>query len=75
MKSKQAYRIKMDPRKLRMLLFDRGMTQKTLSEISGVSRPTVVKIFGGGTCSEESGRKICEALRVDINEYATFNRF
>ena len=71
----QAYRIKMDPRKLRMLLFDRGMTQKTLSEISGVSRPTIVKIFGGGTCNVKSGEKICEALGVDIHEYATFNRF
>lgn len=68
-------RVRLDDRKMRMLLYDLGVTQVRLSELSGVSRPTITKAISGGTCSEETGRKICEAIGVDINDYATFNRF
>lgn len=68
-------RVRLDDRKMRMLLYDRGMTQTKLSELSGVSRVVINKALNGNTCSEESGRKICDALDVDINEVATFNRF
>lgn len=68
-------RVKIDERKIRMILYDRKITQKALSEKCGISRLTIGKIMNGKTCSEETGRKICEALGVDIHEYATFNRF
>ena len=68
-------RIKFDDRKMRMLLYDKKLTQTKVSELSNVSRPVVAKAFSGKTCSEETGRKICKALDIDINEVATFNRF
>ena len=46
-------RIKFDDRKMRMLLYDKKLTQTKVSELC----------------------KICEALGIDIHEYATFNRF
>lgn len=67
--------VKFDHRKMRMCLYDHEMTQVKLSELSGVSRPAIAKAIKGKPCKEETGRKICEALGVDINEYATFNRF
>lgn len=68
-------RVKLDDRKFRMLLYDRGITQKALAERCGLSRLTVGKALSGATCSEETGRKICEALDVDIHKYAEFNKF
>ena len=68
-------RVKLDDRKFRMLLYDRGITQKALAEKCGLARLTVGKALSGSTCSEATGRKICEALDVDIHEYAIFNRF
>lgn len=68
-------RIKFDDRKMRMLLYDKKLTQTKVSELCKVSRPVVAKAFSGKTCSEETGRKICKALGIDIHEYATFNRF
>lgn len=68
-------RIKFDDRKMRMLLYDKKLTQTKVSELSKVSRPIVAKAFSGKTCSEETGRKICTALGIDIHDYATFNRF
>lgn len=68
-------RVKLDARKIRMQIYDMKLTQTKLSELSGVSRVVINKALNGNTCSEESGRKICEALGIDINEVATFNRF
>jgi len=67
--------VKLDDRKIHMLMYDLGIKQVKLSELSGVSRPAIAKAIKGKPCKEETGRKICEALRVDIHEYATFNRF
>lgn len=68
-------KIKLDARKIRMQLFDMKLTQTELSKLSGVSRVVVNRAVSGKPCKEETGRKICEALGVDIHEYATFNRF
>lgn len=67
--------VKLDDRKIHMRMYDLGIKQVKLSELSGVSRLAISKAIKGRPCKEETGRKICEALGVDINEYATFNRF
>lgn len=68
-------KIRLDDRKIRMIMYDNGMTQVELSKRSGVSRPTLSKAVSGGTCSAETGKKICTALGIDIKDVATFNRF
>ena len=42
------------------------MTQKKLSELSGVSRATINYIKSGKSCSDEVGCKIAEALKVPL---------
>ena len=60
--------IKLDRRKLRILLMDSYQTQKDLSQKSGVSRITVNGICQGKTCSDETAAKIADALGVSIEE-------
>lgn len=49
-------------------LAKRDMTQKKLSELSGVSRATINYIKGGKSCTDEVGVKIAKALGVDVTE-------
>lgn len=49
-------------------LIKQDMTQKRLSELSGISRMTINSIKGGKSCSEESGKKIAAALGVPIEK-------
>ena len=44
------------------------MTQKRLAELSGVSRTTINYIKGGKSCSDEVGRKLADALGVEITD-------
>lgn len=67
--------VKLDHRKIRMRMYDLKLTQVKLSELSGVSRLAISKAIKGRPCREETGRKICEALDVDIHKYAEFNKF
>lgn len=60
--------IKLDRRKLRILLMDSYQTQKDLSQKSGVSRITVNGICQGKTCSDKTAAKIADALGVSIEE-------
>ena len=46
----------------------RDMTQKRLSELSGVSRTTLNCIKNGKSCSDKVGHKIAQALGVDVTE-------
>lgn len=44
------------------------MTQRRLAELAGVSRATINYIKSGKSCSDEVGKKIAEALGVDVKE-------
>lgn len=46
----------------------REMTQKRLSELSGVSRATINFIKNGKSCSDEVGNKIADALNIPIDK-------
>lgn len=55
--------------KLVKLLFFRRMSQKKLSELTGISEITISKYMNGtSTPSLFNARKIARALNVDINE-------
>lgn len=44
------------------------MTQKRLSELSGVSRATINYIRGGKSCTDEVGSKLAKALKVNVKD-------
>lgn len=44
------------------------MTQRRLAELAGVSRATINYIKSGKSCSDEVGKKIAEALGVNVKE-------
>ena len=44
------------------------MTQKRISELSGVSRTTINYICAGKSCTDEVGQSIAEALGVEVTE-------
>ena len=54
--------------KIRVMLFEKGIRQKELATMAGVSNATVSAITNGRSCSSESGRKIAAALGVSIAE-------
>lgn len=58
--------MRIDRIKLVAELTRRDMTQKRLSELSGVSRTTINYIKNGKSCTDEIGQKIASALGVDI---------
>lgn len=60
--------MRIDRIKLVSELTKRDMTQKRLSELSGVSRATLNYVKNGKSCSDEVGRKIATALGIDVNE-------
>lgn len=47
-------------------LLKRDMTQKKLSELSGVSRMTINSIKSGKSCSDEVGKKIAKVLQIPV---------
>ena len=61
-------RIRIDRIKFVTELEKRDMTQKRLSELSGVSRATINYIKCGKSCSDEIGQKIAKALGVTMKE-------
>ncbi len=60
--------MRIDRIKLVTELARRDMTQAKLAELSGVSRATINYIKGGKRCSDEVGKKIADALGVDVTE-------
>ncbi len=53
--------------KLRKARRDRGLTQKTLSVLAGISQPLIAKYELGHKPSINNLRRICEALEVPID--------
>lgn len=60
--------MRIDRVKLSAELARQDMTQKRLSELSGVSRATINYIRAGKSCTDAVGQKIVQALNVDITE-------
>ena len=58
--------MRIDRVKLISELARQDMTQKELAKRSGVCRPTISYIKNGKSCSEDVGKRIAEALGVDI---------
>ena len=46
----------------------RDMTQTFLAKKAGISRMTINSIMSGKACSEETGRKIAEALGMKLEK-------
>lgn len=60
--------MRIDRIKLVSELKRRDMTQKRISELSGVSKATINYICAGKSCTDEVGQKIAEALGVDVTK-------
>ena len=60
--------MRIDAKKIRNMLFDKGIKQKELDSMAGISNSTMSAITNGLSCSSESGRKIAAALGVSIEE-------
>ena len=60
--------MRIDRIKLTTELMRQDMTQKTLSEKSGVSRVTITGIKSGRSCSEETAEKLAKALKVPLKK-------
>lgn len=60
--------MRIDRVKLITELAKRDMTQKRLSELSGVSRATINYVRAGKSCTDEVGQRIAKALGVKLEE-------
>lgn len=60
--------MRIDRVKLVTELARRDMNQKQLAELSGVSRTTINGVKNGRSCSDEVGRKIADALNIDLKK-------
>ncbi len=60
--------MRIDRAKFAAELTKQDMTQKRLAELSGVSRTTINYIKGGKSCSDEVGRKLADALGVEVTD-------
>lgn len=58
--------MRIDRKKLMIMMYDAQINQKGLSQVSGLSRSTINSIRGGKSCSEETAQKISRALKVDL---------
>ena len=46
----------------------RDMTVKHLTELSGVSRPTISSVRGGKSCHPDTAAKLAKALGINVTE-------
>lgn len=60
--------MRIDRKKLMIVMYDKDITQRELAEKSSLSRATINSIRSGKSCSEETANKIAMALRVNLNE-------
>lgn len=60
--------MKLDATKLRTVSFEKGLTQKNISEQTGISTTTMSGIFRGLPCRRETAEKISQALDVTVEE-------
>lgn len=67
-KEEVAHEMFIDIYKLRIELMKRGITQKQLAEMCGLSRATVNNIAHRRPCSEKIGYKIAQALGIELED-------
>ena len=60
--------MRIDRKKLAILMIQKGVTSKSLSEKSGVSKSSICYIRNGKSCRDDIGQKIAAALAVDVTE-------
>lgn len=60
--------MRIDRAKFAAELTRQDMTQKKLAELSGVFRTTINYIKGGKSCSDEVGRKLADALGIEVTD-------
>lgn len=60
--------MRIDRFKMTVELMKKDFTLKKLSELSGVSRQTVIAVKNGKSCSEETAVKIAKALGVAVQD-------
>lgn len=60
--------MRIDRERLTVAMMRRDMTQKRLSELSGVSRMTITAVKGGKSCSADTAEKLAAVLGRDIIE-------
>lgn len=60
--------MRINTRKLVVAMFDCGLNQKQLAELSKISRATINGIKNGRSCSDETGYKIAKALNMPIEK-------
>lgn len=61
-------KIKINELKFKVLLLKKKITQTELSKISEVSRTTITSIAAGKTCKLETGQKIADALKINLED-------
>ena len=60
--------MRIDRKKLILLMLEKEMTTVALSNKSGVSRQTLCYIRNGKRCSDLTGYKIAHALGVEVKD-------
>ena len=61
--------MRIDRIKLITEMAKQDMKQKDLAERAGISRATVNYVKSGKSCSEKVGKKIANALGVEVNAF------
>lgn len=60
--------MRINPKKLIILMWDKEIKTTKLAELSGVSRATISYIRNGKSCSDEVGHRIAKALDCDVTD-------
>lgn len=58
----------LDNAKLRDLTFRKGLNQRKVMELTGISRPTLNGVYCGRSCSEATATKIADVLGVPLQD-------
>lgn len=58
--------MKINRRKIELILSERNMTKTALAEKSGISRQNISTILGRGTCEPKTAGKLANGLGVQI---------
>ena len=59
---------KLNVRRLTKIMAERKITQKELSDLSGVSRQTICLSFARKSCAWVTAGKLAEGLSVDVSD-------
>ena len=60
--------MKIDAKKVLLILAERQMNRTELASLSGISRQSVSTILTRGTCDLKSSGKIAKALELPVSE-------